>query len=229
MFSSIGLDIKAACEESTKYRPKNICSSTASWSKSNLAQNKSENVQITYLNIAGQRWNHNAQNQDRYRRDWTHLPGSPVILLWITYILRAKLAQWMSGRIKNKPNPGNNKINCSGERHESCSACFVTRARQKMLRGDWTSVSSGNVGCVSVARLLCLCRLLPPPTHPSHKQSALRHQATSSRNSSMDTGLANDNDICLTRRGGGREHITTSIATFWHSITKAVINRYFTC
>lgn len=33
-----------------------------------------ETFRVTYLNVSGQRWNHNAQNKDRYRRDRTHLP-----------------------------------------------------------------------------------------------------------------------------------------------------------
>lgn len=126
----------------------NICFfCTACKSKSNMAQNKSRNTQITYLNIAGQRWNHNAQKQDRYRRDWTHLPGSPCAPTVNNLYPECYTCTGDVRHSRKARQVLETTRECVPEApHGFCSACFVTRARLKVLQPDWLSLSSGNVG-----------------------------------------------------------------------------------
>lgn len=144
----------------------NICFfCTACQSKSNMAQNKSRNTQITYLNIAGQRWNHNAQKQDRYRRDWTHLPGSPCAPTVNNLYPECYTCTGDVRHSRKARQVLETTRECVQEApHDFCSACFVTRARLEVLQPDSLSLSSRNVGLWvrGVAALL-----LAPPLSPT--------------------------------------------------------------
>lgn len=67
-------EVKAARKEQNQAKIVQVY--TSCWFRLNLARNKRR---FTYLNITGQRWHHNAQNEDRYRRDGTHFPA--ILLL----------------------------------------------------------------------------------------------------------------------------------------------------
>lgn len=78
---------------------------------------------MTYLNITGQRWHHNAQNKDRYRRDGTHCGSATVNKL-------------ISCRL-NRDYLENKVLQKHFHRAEGLPlVLFVTRARQKDVGGS---------------------------------------------------------------------------------------------